>query len=127
MLLASTVELDCPHCVYEYDLQLRQSSMLLALLPALLCSVPSWYLLSSAAVIVRVRKSVRVTNVMRRRELNGGVTSGTAASLASRQARTACIAVPSKQAHSSVVLTTRCITLNRQSSCYGPTSACSHY
>ena len=84
LLLASTLTLDCPDCIYEYELQLRQSHVLLALLPALLLSVPSWYLLSNAAAIVRIRKSVRVSDLLlSRRKDNQIITSGTATSAAS--------------------------------------------
>ena len=83
LLLASTLQLECPDCVYEYQLQLRQSSAVLALLPALLLSIPSWYLLSNAAAIVRIRKSGRVSDMMMRRKESTGITSGTAASMVS--------------------------------------------
>ena len=84
LLLASTLRLDCPYCVYQYDLELRRSSVLLALLPALLCALPSWFLLSNAAAIVRIRKSVRVADLMSRRKESGTITSGTAASLVTK-------------------------------------------
>ena len=84
LLLASTLQLDCPDCVYAYQLQLSQSQVLLALLPALLLSVPSWWLLSTAAVIVRIRKSVRVADLLiSRRKESQTITSGTATSTAS--------------------------------------------
>ena len=81
LLLASTVQLNCSDCVYDYQLQMRLSNVLLALLPALLLSVPSWWLLSNAAVIVRIRKSGRVADLLvNRRKESQTITSGTVTS-----------------------------------------------
>ena len=77
LLLASTIQLDCPECVYQFELRVRQSNVLYALLPSLLLSIPSWWLLSTAAVIVRIRKSNRITDTAANRRKETTITSGT--------------------------------------------------